>query len=150
MRGHKYRIKIWLFFPGNFPAISDDLVNSYHLLLCCIDWFYSNAIMSNRSDLLISSFSGIMKFLNLSLLLLSFSILAQLFFLSNEICINSLLVSGLPKNFHESDFKPPYEVPCIIQLLCDKHDGIGARSKRYQGTLVQTIYQEDIRQKGMD
>ena len=86
--------------------------------------------MSNRSDLLISSFSGIIKFLNFSLLLLSFSILAQLSSLSsNEICINSILVSGLPKNFHESNFKPPYEVPCIIQLLCDKHEGLVLEAK---------------------
>jgi len=43
---------------GNFPALSDDLVNSYHLLLCCIDWFYANALMSNRRDLLNPEFSG--------------------------------------------------------------------------------------------
>ena len=46
-------------FPGNFPAISDDLVNSYHLLLCCIDWVYMNALLSNRKDLLNSKFSGL-------------------------------------------------------------------------------------------
>ena len=47
-----------LLFSGNFPAISDDLVNSYHLLLCCIDWFYANAVLSNRADILNLSFDG--------------------------------------------------------------------------------------------
>ena len=31
-------------YSGNFPAISDDLVNSYHLLLSCLDLLYSNAV----------------------------------------------------------------------------------------------------------
>lgn len=43
---------------GHFPAISDDLVNSYHLLLCCLDWFYANALMGGRKDLLNPSFEG--------------------------------------------------------------------------------------------
>ncbi|XP_006818997.1 retinoblastoma-like protein 1, partial [Saccoglossus kowalevskii] len=37
---------------GNFPAISDDLVNSYHLLLCCLDLIFSNVILGNRRDLI--------------------------------------------------------------------------------------------------
>ncbi|KAL4235049.1 Retinoblastoma-like protein 1 [Mactra antiquata] len=52
----------WTMFvhvKGNFPAISDDLVNSYHLLLCNIDWFYSNALLSGRKDLLNPDFSGL-------------------------------------------------------------------------------------------
>ncbi|XP_064640132.1 retinoblastoma-like protein 1 [Lineus longissimus] len=52
----------WTMFvqvKGNFPAISDDLVNSYHLLLCCIDWFYSNAILTNRKDIINRSYPGI-------------------------------------------------------------------------------------------
>ena len=51
------RMFLW-FVSGNFPAISDDLVNSYHLLLCCCDWFYANALLSNRRDLLNPHFSG--------------------------------------------------------------------------------------------
>ena len=43
---------------GNFPAISDDLVNSYHLLLCCVDWFFANALLGGRKDLLKSDFVG--------------------------------------------------------------------------------------------
>ena len=45
-------------FAGNFPAISDDLVNSYHLLLCCIDWFFANALLGARKDLLKPDFAG--------------------------------------------------------------------------------------------
>ena len=44
---------------GNFPAISDDLVNSYHLLLCCLDLLYSNALYTkNRQNLLNPNFEG--------------------------------------------------------------------------------------------
>ncbi|XP_061162475.1 retinoblastoma-like protein 1 isoform X1 [Saccostrea echinata] len=73
---------------GHFPAISDDLVNSYHLLLCCLDWFYANALMGGRKDLLNPSFEG------------------------------------LPEDFANKDWKPPFECPCIIKLLCDKHEGL--------------------------
>ena len=37
---------------ADFPDISDDLVNSYHLLLCCVDYIYANAVYFNRTDLL--------------------------------------------------------------------------------------------------
>ena len=37
---------------ADFPAISDDLVNSYHLLLSCVDYVYANAVLADRSDLL--------------------------------------------------------------------------------------------------
>lgn len=44
---------------GNFPAISDDLVNSYHLLLCCLDLIYSNALFArHKKDLINPSFEG--------------------------------------------------------------------------------------------
>lgn len=45
----------WALFvrvKADFPDISDDLVNSYHLLLCCVDYIYANAVFSNRIDLL--------------------------------------------------------------------------------------------------
>lgn len=86
----------WTMFvqvKGNFPAISDDLVNSYHLLLCNIDWFFSNALLGGRKDLLNPDFSG------------------------------------LPKDFHSRDWKPPTEPPCIIKHLCDKHEGLEIEAK---------------------
>lgn len=44
---------------GNFPMISDDLVNSYHLLLCALDLVFTNALLCNaRKDLLNPSFRG--------------------------------------------------------------------------------------------
>lgn len=52
----------WTLFvhvKGNFPSISDDLVNSYHLLLCCIDLFYGNALLADRRDLLNDKFAGL-------------------------------------------------------------------------------------------
>lgn len=39
--------------------ISDDLVNSYHLLLCALDLVYCNALLcSSRKDLLNPAFKG--------------------------------------------------------------------------------------------
>ncbi|EMP41278.1 Retinoblastoma-like protein 2 [Chelonia mydas] len=45
---------------GNFPMISDDLVNSYHLLLCALDLVYGNALQCpNRRELLNPTFKGL-------------------------------------------------------------------------------------------
>lgn len=42
------------------PAISEDLVNSYHLLLACIDFCYSNALISKFAhDVLNPNFKGL-------------------------------------------------------------------------------------------
>ena len=52
---------IWRMFvlaKGNFPDISDDLVNCYHLLLCVIDWVYMNCVMGRRTDLINNNFTG--------------------------------------------------------------------------------------------
>ncbi|GFS21269.1 retinoblastoma-like protein 1 [Elysia marginata] len=78
---------------GNFPAISDDLVNSYHLLLCCIDWVFANALLSGRKDLLKTDFEG------------------------------------LPSDFLSVNFRPGEEAPCIMQLLCESHDGLVVEAK---------------------
>ncbi|KAM9854316.1 retinoblastoma-like protein 2 [Aulostomus maculatus] len=55
----------WLLFihaKGNFPMISDDLVNSYHLLLCTLDLVFTNALLCNaRKDLLNPSFTGLLE-----------------------------------------------------------------------------------------
>ncbi|XP_068168933.1 retinoblastoma-like protein 2 [Antennarius striatus] len=53
----------WVLFvhaKGNFPMISDDLVNSYHLLLCALDLVFTNALMCNaRKELLNPNFRGL-------------------------------------------------------------------------------------------
>ncbi|XP_074096841.1 retinoblastoma-like protein 1 isoform X1 [Cotesia typhae] len=52
----------WTLFicvKGAFPEISDDLVNSYHLLLVCCDFVYSNALLAGRKDLLNPNFPGL-------------------------------------------------------------------------------------------
>ncbi|XP_076470216.1 retinoblastoma-like protein 1 [Babylonia areolata] len=86
----------WTMFvqvKGNFPAISDDLVNSYHLLLCCVDWFFANALLGARRDLLKPDFAG------------------------------------LPENYNSRDWKAPGEAPCLMDLLCEKHDGLVVEAK---------------------
>lgn len=50
---------LFIHVKANFSAISDDLVNSYHLLLACIDFCYSNALVAeNAKELLNPSFPG--------------------------------------------------------------------------------------------
>ncbi|KAG7232288.1 hypothetical protein INR49_009073 [Caranx melampygus] len=52
----------WVLFvhaKGNFPMISDDLVNSYHLLLCALDLVFTNALLCHaRKELLNPDFTG--------------------------------------------------------------------------------------------
>ncbi|NWI24581.1 RBL1 protein, partial [Sula dactylatra] len=51
---------LFVYTKGNFRMIGDDLVNSYHLLLCCLDLIFANALLCpNRRDLLNPSFKGI-------------------------------------------------------------------------------------------
>ncbi|XP_005384775.1 PREDICTED: retinoblastoma-like protein 1 isoform X2 [Chinchilla lanigera] len=51
---------LFVYTKGNFRMIGDDLVNSYHLLLCCLDLVFANAIVCpNRRDLLNPSFKGL-------------------------------------------------------------------------------------------
>ncbi|XP_022184839.2 retinoblastoma-like protein 1 [Nilaparvata lugens] len=54
----------WTLFvcvKAEIPAFSDDLVNSYHLLLSCCDLIFFNAVLSDRRDLLNPSFPGLPK-----------------------------------------------------------------------------------------
>ncbi|NXW07028.1 RBL1 protein, partial [Fregetta grallaria] len=51
---------LFVYTKGNFRMIGDDLVNSYHLLLCCLDLTFANALLCpNRRDLLNPSFKGL-------------------------------------------------------------------------------------------
>ncbi|XP_011351658.1 retinoblastoma-like protein 1 isoform X2 [Ooceraea biroi] len=50
---------LFICIKGAIPDISDDLVNSYHLLLVCCDLIYSNALLANRKDLLNPHFPGL-------------------------------------------------------------------------------------------
>uniref|UniRef100_A0A8C8H3P8 Retinoblastoma-like protein 1 n=1 Tax=Oncorhynchus tshawytscha TaxID=74940 RepID=A0A8C8H3P8_ONCTS len=48
----KFCWTLFVYTKGNFRMIGDDLVNSYHLLLCCLDLVFGNALLcSNRKDL---------------------------------------------------------------------------------------------------
>ncbi|KAJ6661016.1 hypothetical protein lerEdw1_016817 [Lerista edwardsae] len=51
---------LFVYTKGNFSMIGDDLVNSYHLLLCCLDLIFANALLCPyKRDLLNSSFRGL-------------------------------------------------------------------------------------------
>lgn len=43
---------------GKFPDVTDDLVNSYHLLLACCDLMFANAVLADRRDILNPAFPG--------------------------------------------------------------------------------------------
>ncbi|KAM4622826.1 retinoblastoma-like protein 1 [Discoglossus pictus] len=50
---------LFVYTKGNFCMIGDDLVNSYHLLLCCMDLVYAHAQQCpNKEDLLNPSFTA--------------------------------------------------------------------------------------------
>ncbi|TPP66552.1 putative retinoblastoma protein [Fasciola gigantica] len=54
----------WLLFiksRANFPAVTDDLVNSYHLLACCLDWILGAVMVSRRSDMINLELTGLPK-----------------------------------------------------------------------------------------
>ena len=54
-----YYVYIVCVCEGNFRMIGDDLVNSYHLLLCCLDLVFGNALLcANRKDLINPTFRG--------------------------------------------------------------------------------------------
>jgi len=37
--------------------------------------------------------------------------------------------TGLPSNFSSQDYKPPAETPCIVSLLCQRHEGLEMEAK---------------------
>ncbi|KAM8866884.1 retinoblastoma-like protein 1 [Synchiropus picturatus] len=56
----KFCWTLFVYTKGNFPMIGDDLVNSYHLLLCCLDLVFGNALLcTNRKDLINPTFRGL-------------------------------------------------------------------------------------------
>ncbi|XP_061544320.1 retinoblastoma-like protein 1 [Phycodurus eques] len=55
----KFCWTLFVYTKGNFHMIGDDLVNSYHLLLCCLDLVFGNALMcANRKELINPAFIG--------------------------------------------------------------------------------------------
>ena len=39
-------------YVGQYPQISDDLVNSHHLLLCCVDMLYNAVLLGDKMDMI--------------------------------------------------------------------------------------------------
>jgi len=51
----------WTLFvvaKSEFPDLSENLVNSYHLLLACCDYVYTNVLIADLRDILNKSFGG--------------------------------------------------------------------------------------------
>ncbi|XP_056405338.1 retinoblastoma-like protein 1 isoform X2 [Hyla sarda] len=90
---------LFVYTKGNFSLIGDDLVNSYHLLLCCLDLVYSHSsLCPHKNDLLNPSFTGSLY----------------------------LLVHTAKLSSCEDDGEDP---PCIISALCDHYDGLTVEAK---------------------
>ncbi|NP_001124082.1 retinoblastoma-like protein 1 [Danio rerio] len=102
----KFCWTLFVYTKGNFHMIGDDLVNSYHLLLCCLDLVFCNALMcSNRKDLINQNFRG------------------------------------LPK-----DTENLKEMPCVIDKLCELHDGLVVEAKgikeHYFKPYIKTLFEK--------
>uniref|UniRef100_A0A673LMB6 Retinoblastoma-like protein 1 n=1 Tax=Sinocyclocheilus rhinocerous TaxID=307959 RepID=A0A673LMB6_9TELE len=104
----KFCWTLFVYTKGNFHMIGDDLVNSYHLLLCCLDLVFCNALMcSNRKDLINEYFRG------------------------------------LPKDTENLE-----EMPCVIDKLCELHDGLVVEAKgikeHYFKPYIKTLFEKRI------
>lgn len=78
----------WTLFicvKANINNITDDLVNSYHLLLACIDFVYANIVVSGRRE---------------------------------------MIMEGVMSTPESITYSEPSDLPCIVDYLCAKHDGI--------------------------
>jgi len=45
----------------------------------------------------------------------------------NSCCLTCTV--GLPSNFSQPDYKPPADVPCVVHLLCQRHEGLEMEAK---------------------
>lgn len=111
--------------------IGDDLVNSYHLLLCCLDLIFANAIICpHRRDLLNPSFKGkaLFVFENWSSIFRK-RVLKVDHILSLPYFSSYTIKLGLPSDFHTTAFRASEEPPCIIAVLCELHDGLLVEAK---------------------
>lgn len=105
---------LFICIKGAFPDISDDLVNSYHLLLVCCDLIYSNALLANRKDLLNPNFPG--------------KYMLVMYARRNRFLLIYFL-TGLPSNFNDENYTPPQTANCIVSLLCERHEAIAVEAK---------------------
>lgn len=107
-------------------------MNSYHLLLCCLDLLFSNALYAkNRRELLNPKFEGTPSQLtSFNLISILYDLLFKLKTINGRgtrievmLYIFFILCKGLPQDFGNRDFKVPAEVPCIVESLCNRHQG---------------------------
>uniref|UniRef100_A0A3B3DPY9 Retinoblastoma-like 1 (p107) n=1 Tax=Oryzias melastigma TaxID=30732 RepID=A0A3B3DPY9_ORYME len=110
----KFCWTLFVYTKGNFRMIGDDLVNSYHLLLCCLDLVFGNALLcANRKDLINPSFRG------------------------------------LPPQYRTDGHVLPDEPPpCVLERLCELHDGLVVEAKgikqHYFKPYIQKLFQRQI------
>ncbi|XP_067100005.1 LOW QUALITY PROTEIN: retinoblastoma-like protein 1 [Osmerus mordax] len=116
---------LFVYTKGNFRMIGDDLVNSYHLLLCCLDLVFNNALLcSNSKDLINPLFRGL-----------------------PGVCSESQ-APGLQGGVMEAG--PGMEPPSVMERLCELHDGLVMEAKgireHYFKPYITRLYQRGILQ----
>ncbi|XP_041836600.1 retinoblastoma-like protein 1 [Melanotaenia boesemani] len=110
----KFCWTLFVYTKGNFRMIGDDLVNSYHLLLCCLDLVFGNALLcANRKDLINPAFKGLPPLYR--------------------------------ADGHVSPDEPP---PCVLERLCELHDGLVVEAKgikqHYFKPYMQKLFEKQI------
>ena len=119
------------FFAAQFPQISDDLVNSHHLLLCCIDTLYNIVLLSGRNELF--NFTSLANGTYVGASSKDHT-LQNPTLLRDDECVfmfnggHILIVFNpvvLPEDF-SSDVSsaPPTRTQCILNELCRRHSGL--------------------------
>ncbi|XP_068450993.1 retinoblastoma-like protein 1 [Clinocottus analis] len=108
----KFCWTLFVYTKGNFRMIGDDLVNSYHLLLCCLDLVFGNALLcNNRKDLINPTFKGL-----------------------PALSLSDGPVSSSP--------------PCVLERLCELHDGLVVEAKgikqHYFRPYIQKLFHRQI------
>uniref|UniRef100_A0A7N8XJ88 Retinoblastoma-like 1 (p107) n=1 Tax=Mastacembelus armatus TaxID=205130 RepID=A0A7N8XJ88_9TELE len=114
----KFCWTLFVYTKGNFRMIGDDLVNSYHLLLCSLDLVFGNALLcANRKDLINPAFRG------------------------EKLC----LPATYRADGHVSPDEPH---PCVLERLCELHDGLVVEAKgikqHYFKPYIQKLFQRQI------
>lgn len=133
--------------------IGDDLVNSYHLLLCCLDLVFGNTLLcANRKDLINPTFRGqtvISAHTEHKAQYLHYFIPCRSLFVYWHLRLFLCVCLGLPALYradgHVSADEPP---PCVLERLCELHDGLVVEAKgikqHYFKPYIQKLYEKQV------
>lgn len=140
--------------------IGDDLVNSYHLLLCCLDLVFANALLcSNKKELINPSFKG--GFPPNWSINISKAAMRELYRLplkprpsgdvlrvGNPFIYVACVCVGLPAGCHAEGQAALSKPPCVLERLCELHDGLVVEAKgikqHYFKPYIQKLFEKQV------